>query len=427
MVIEKKQPLTPSEFSSRVRQALIEKFSHVMIQGEVSEFRIVQSKFVYFRLKDQETSIQCFCMKWDYEKTGISLIDGMEIVIRATASLFRKTSQLHLRVTDIVPIGEGALKKAFEALKQKLTREGLFAVERKRPIPRFPSSIAVITSPDAAAWTDIQRVLTNRMTGLSISLLPVSVQGIGAPKEIEAAFEWLNERVSDFDVVLLARGGGSLEDLWAFNDERVVRAVFASKVPVVVGVGHERDETLSDYAADLRASTPSNAAERVVCAKGEVMRMILGKIDRMEHCLLFLCASQKHATGDLLHRIIASVQRRVERVKRILFTFFLYQEKFRSTVQKLSSRIRSVEQFLQSSMTGRVHEIKTALLAHERILTSLHPHRLLSRGYSITSDRDGKVITDAASCRASDDIETQFAAGRARSTIFKITHESKTN
>src|SRR3989338_31502 len=262
---------TVSEFVSYIRDFLRENVGFVLIQGEASGLHITQDRFVWFELKDKDTSVSCFMMKWELK---VPLEDGMEIKVLGLPQLFQKSGRFHIRVEELELVGAGALQKAFEALKKKLEKEGLFAEARKRALPRFPEAIGLITSPDAAAYTDVLRILKNRWAGLTIKFYPVAVQGIGSVKEIVRAFDYFNYS-KNVEVIILTRGGGSLEDLQSFNSEDVARAIFSSAIPVVCGVGHERDESLSDYVADLRASTPSNAAELVVPDKREIMENIV--------------------------------------------------------------------------------------------------------------------------------------------------------
>jgi exodeoxyribonuclease VII large subunit len=252
------------------------------VEGEVSNFKITQNRFVWFELKDEKSYVSCFLMVFNLR---VQLEDGMKVQIIGSPGLFTKSGRFHFSVKDIKLIGEGTLKKEYELLKKKLEKEGLFAIERKRQLARFTERIGLITSPDAAAYTDVMRILKNRWAGLEIYFYPVSVQGQTAINDILSAFEHFNNHQYNLDAIILTRGGGSMEDLWAFNTEEVCRAVFGSKVPVVSAVGHERDVTLVDFVADVRAATPSNSAELVVPHKEDVIFQINSLLERQEKSL----------------------------------------------------------------------------------------------------------------------------------------------
>lgn len=279
-----------SEFNKEVNTLLSD--INCCVQGEVSNFKITQNRFVWFELKDEKSYVSCFLMAFNLR---VQLEDGMMIQVIGSPGLFTKSGRFHLSVKDIKLVGEGTLKKEYELLKKKLEKEGLFAVERKRPLPRFPERIGLITSPDAAAYTDVMKILKNRWSGLEIYFYPVSVQGQSAIKDILSAFAHFNNHQYNLDAVILTRGGGSMEDLWAFNTEEVCRAVFASKVPVVSAVGHERDVTLVDFVADVRAATPSNAAELVVPHKDDVIFQINSLIENQEKSLHVFWEKIDHA------------------------------------------------------------------------------------------------------------------------------------
>ncbi|MDO8435501.1 MAG: exodeoxyribonuclease VII large subunit, partial [bacterium] len=263
---------TVSEFVTAVSAYLEQGLGTVVVQGEVTGYRIAKDRLVYFELKDASARVLCFAIVGDFHQP---IEDGMEIRVTGSAKLFKATGGFHLRVIAIELVGAGALQRAFELTKQKLERDGLFAPEHKKPLPRFPEVVGIVTSKDAAAFTDVVRILNNRWGGMHIVLAPAGVQGPGAIPEIVEALRWCNEN-GDVrpDVLIVTRGGGSLEDLQAFNSEDVCRAIFSSRIPVVCGVGHERDTTLAELVADVRASTPSNAAERVVPDRRDIAREV---------------------------------------------------------------------------------------------------------------------------------------------------------
>ena len=248
--------LSPTDFVALVNQTLEYAYSSVVVVGEVSEFKVNQGKWVFFNIKDEATSLPCFMTLWGLSQP---IEDGMKVMVRGVPKL-TKWGKFSLTVSKVAPVGEGSLKKAFEMLKKKLAAEGLFDSTRKRSLPEDLNKIGVISSVDAAGYKDFIKIINARWGGMKILTAHTQVQGLDAPEQMIRALKYFNER-TDVDVIVLIRGGGSKDDLSCFNDEALVRAVAASKIPVVCGVGHEVDESLCDLACDIRASTPSNAAE----------------------------------------------------------------------------------------------------------------------------------------------------------------------
>ena len=340
----------------------------VIVEGEISGFKIAKERLIYFDLKDDKSIVSCFLFKFQLDKMGVALEDGMKIQVTGLPNLHQK-GRFNLVVELVKPVGEGSIKRALELLKQKLFKQGIFSLERKRPLPKFPENIGLITSADAAAYTDFIKVLQHRFVGITVYFYNVSVQGEKAPNEISEAFNYFNQRMPNLDVLVLTRGGGSLEDLSAFNSETVVRAVFGSKIPVICAVGHERDESLSDFAADKRASTPSNAAEILVPEKSEI-KWQLNKI------------------GERL----------------------IYQ---------LDKKIKTLEHFYQSlkhKMNLWWQNLRQKLELEERLLKSFDPEAILERGYSITIIGD-KIIKSAMQVKKGDNIKTKLKKGEIESVI----------
>ena len=258
--------LSVSEFIALTNQVLDGAYPAVEIEGEVASFKVNQGKYIFFDLKDAESSVGCFMMVFALR---VPLEDGMKVVVRAVPKL-TKWGKFSLTVQAVRPSGEGSLKKSFELLKAKLDKEGLFAPERKRALPSLPQHIAVVSSTQAAGYADFMKIVDARWGGMQIDVAHVQVQGEGAPDQMIRALEYINQQEVLPEVIVLIRGGGSADDLAAFNDEPLVRAVAGSRVPVLAGIGHEVDESLVDLAADVRASTPSNAAELLVPDKREI-------------------------------------------------------------------------------------------------------------------------------------------------------------
>ena len=252
-----------SELTVRIRDLLEGAFRDLWVEGEVSNFRAAQSGHLYFTLKDEKSQIRCVCFRDQVRGLKFRPEDGLHVTVRGSLSVYEPRGEYQIYVTHIEPVGLGALQLAFEQLKKKLAAEGLFDAGRKKPLPVLPRCIGVVTSPTGAAIRDILRVLKRRFPNVHVSLYPVKVQGEGAAAEIVRAIRHFN-RGSVVDVLIVARGGGSFEDLWAFNEEIVARAIAESEIPVITGIGHETDFTIADFVADLRAPTPSAAAEIVV-------------------------------------------------------------------------------------------------------------------------------------------------------------------
>ncbi|MGA3292360.1 MAG: exodeoxyribonuclease VII large subunit [Candidatus Acidiferrales bacterium] len=287
-----------SELTERIGALLEGSFPDVWIEGEVSNYHPAQSGHLYFTLKDARSQIRCVCFRDQARGLKFRPEDGLHITVRGSLGVYELRGEYQVYVSHIEPVGLGALQLAFEQLKKKLQGEGLFDEARKKPLPVLPRCIGVITSPTGAAIRDILRVLKRRFANVHVQLYPVKVQGDGAAKEIAAALRYFN-RMKVADVLILARGGGSLEDLWAFNEEIVARAIAESEIPVIAGVGHEVDFTIADFVADLRAPTPSAAAEIVVRSRQEFERQIAEHYGRLGHRIRYLLSERRHRVRDL--------------------------------------------------------------------------------------------------------------------------------
>ncbi len=287
-----------SELTECLAELLERAFRDIWIEGEVSNYRPAQSGHLYFTLKDSTAQIRCVCFRDQARTLKFRPEDGLHITVRGSLGVYEVRGEYQVYVTHIEPVGLGALQLAFEQLKKKLQEEGLFDESRKKPLPVLPRCIGVVTSPAGAAIRDILRVLKRRFANVHVQLYPVKVQGEGAAGEIVAGLRYFN-RAKFADVVILARGGGSLEDLWAFNEETVARAIAASAVPVISGVGHETDFTIADFVADLRAPTPSAAAEIVVRSRQEFDRHIADHQRNLVQQMRYLLSQRRHRVRDL--------------------------------------------------------------------------------------------------------------------------------
>ena len=335
------RPYTVSELIDRCNFALDRELGSVLVEGEVASFKINQGKWVFFDLKDADgvSTLSCFL---PLSSLGVALSDGLKVRLRARPSLTKK-GRFSLTVRSILPVGEGSIKKAFELLKRKLTVEGLFDPARKRPLPTPLSRLGVISSTAAAGYRDFLKILDNRWGGLQLFTVNTQVQGLSAADQIIAALNLLNQR-SDLDAIVIIRGGGSADDLAVFNDERLVRAIAASRLPVVTGIGHEVDETLADLAADLRASTPSNAAERLT--------------------------PDRQAVRQQLTRTLAYLPERI---------LTAIDQAHRTTDQSLLSA--------QQAITSQLALLSQRLADLRRLLASLNPEQVLRQGYAILSGK----------------------------------------
>lgn len=388
------------------------------IEGEVADFKISQGKWVTFDLKDETMDAKLPCFMTTYQ-LGIPIQSGMRVQAMGYAKVFERFGKFSLNVSTVTPVGEGALAKAYLLLKKKLESEGLFELGRKRTLPRFPERIGLITSREAAAYGDFIRILGNRIGGLTIMHANVHVQGQYAVDEICAAFASFNAlaEAERPDLIVLTRGGGSLEELHAFNDERVVRAVFGSLVPVVVGVGHERDESLCDFVADVRASTPSNAAERVCHDRRELRQQVNYIEDRMSDKLLYRLQQDRgriERSTMLFERAFVEVGNRLQAATTSLSHSF---DRFRLSVVATREHIERRELANEQRFRLTVERATSKLGGLERLLESVNPARVLERGYAIVRNAAG-VVQDPAGLAAGDRLSLQFAKGQLDAEVI---------
>jgi len=297
-----------SDFIAVINQTLEYAYPTVEVEGEVASFKVNQGKYVFFDIKDQGGSVGCFMSVWQLR---VPIEDGMKVVVSAVPKL-TQWGKFSLTVKTVRPSGEGAIKKSFELLKAKLDAEGLFSTERKRILPVIPKHVAVISSIQAAGYADFIKILDDRWGGLRVDVGHVQVQGTDAPDQIIRALNYFNGRDDLPEVIVIIRGGGSADDLAAFNDEQLVRAIAASRVPTLVGVGHEVDISLSDLAADVSASTPSNAAQILVPDKSEIIRAVRVQIGSLLPRILRLIDQQKQAISDAINGAFESIELAVE-------------------------------------------------------------------------------------------------------------------
>lgn len=376
--------LTVSQFQALLNQTLEFAYGSIVIEGEVASFKVNQGKWVFFDLKDEECTVGCFMTVYNLK---VALEDGMLVRVVATPNL-TKWGKFSLTVKEVELSGEGAVKRAFELLKAQFEREGLFADSRKRTLPRYPRRVALITSRQAAAFNDFMTIINDRWGGLTIDQAQVQVQGLEAPSQIVRAIEYFNSRHEDYDVLVLIRGGGSAEDLQAFNHEDVVRAVYGSKVVSVVGIGHEDDISLAELVADMRAATPTDAARKLVPDKNEIFAALV--------------AWQRGCYGRILE-LLARVETRIERVNQ-------YFSRLYHGLQINFNRLLEQNYY---AMRQQVTERSARIEVLEQILANLNPKAILARGYSLATI-DGKIVTTSAQIKSTSLVVLQLHHGKVR-------------
>jgi exodeoxyribonuclease VII large subunit len=394
--------LTVSQFTDVVKTLLEEAFPVVWLTGEISNFsRHSPSGHCYLTLKDEHSQIRAVIWKNTSQRIRSELADGLEVIVRGHLDLYAPRGEYKLIVDELQLKGLGALELKFRQLHEKLAAEGLFAPERKRPLPTFPRRIAFVTSPTGAAVRDFLEVLRRRWHGVHVLVVPARVQGVGAAEEIAAAIAAVNQLALPIDILVVGRGGGSLEDLWSFNEEVVVRAIHASRIPVVSAVGHEIDVTLADLVADVRALTPSEAAERVVPAMEAIYATLRDRQGRLTAALRSRSQEARRRIQNIESRAI--FKKPFDRLHHLAQQLDLWQARASRAAKVLLERNR---------------QRAAALTGH---LESLSPLGVLARGYSLTTrTTDGTPIFDAAQLQAGETIHTRFSLGNVVSRVENI-------
>ncbi|MCB9432531.1 MAG: exodeoxyribonuclease VII large subunit [Ardenticatenaceae bacterium] len=362
----------------------------VEVSGEISNFSLARSGHLYFTLKDEKAQLRCVMWRSAAERLRFAPKDGDAVVAGGRVSVYEASGVYQLYAERLEPAGRGNLALAFERLKEQLADEGLFDPAHKKPIPAFPSKIGIVTSADAAALRDILNVLRRRYPLVQVLIAPTLVQGEQAPAQIVRALQWLDGR-SDLDTLIIARGGGSIEDLWAFNDERVARAVFAAHHPIISGVGHETDFTITDFVADLRAPTPSAAAELAVPDREELYPLVLGL--------------QNGLTADIKSRI----QEARWEVQSLGQQLALHNP--RRSLDSSRQRVDMLVNRLDQSMERRLTTARNRLALLEAQLTAVNPQTILARGYAIVRDPNGRLLRTAANATVGQHLHVQLSDG----------------
>ena len=370
--------------------------SGIMVRGEISNYKMYPSGHHYFTLKDAEGAIRCVMFRGDASSLRFRPQNGMQVIAAGRVTVYPRDGQYQLYCARLTPDGAGDLHIAFEQMKEKLMREGLFERSAKKPLPVCPKTIALVTSPAGAAVRDMLRILGARFPMAEVVVLPVRVQGEGAANEIAAAIRWANyHRVAD--LIITGRGGGSMEDLWAFNEEAVARAIYDSEIPVISAVGHEPDVTIADFVADLRAATPSNAAELAVPDQNELYADLAGKKGRLEQAMAMRLDRQRHRLEQLANR-------------RPMTDPTYYFQARRQHLDHQSERLIHGAERTIAARRQRVAALAAALDA-------MSPLKVLGRGYAIARKEDGTVLTDAADARPGEGLELRLAQGSLHCTV----------
>lgn len=370
--------------------------SSIWVAGEISNFKRHSSGHMYFSLKDSDGVIRCVMFRGDADILPFMPENGMSVIVCGYVTVYEKSGEYQIVVQLMKPDGVGALTIAFEQLKQKLADEGLFDSDYKRDINRRPSNIAVVTSPTGAAVRDIIKIIRARNSSVSITVIPVLVQGEMAAESVAEGIRLAN-RLKKADTIIVGRGGGSIEDLWAFNDERVARAIFASEIPVISAVGHETDFTIADFVADLRASTPSNAAELAVNDINEDIRRAEALKERLRRNAFFILSNKE------------------ERYKRACESqAFLYPERELDVKEKY---LRDIFVRLKKETDIKIKTAENRLQNNISTLEALSPLKVLARGYSYTEDTLGNVISSAEKINEKDNLFVTFSDGKIKVSV----------
>ena len=443
---QKETVLSVSELNRAARMLLEDNFPAVLVEGELSNVAMPASGHWYFTLKDENAQIRCAMFRGRNQFVKIKPREGMQIQLKAKLSLYEGRGDYQLIVENISPLGEGALRIAFEALKNRLLNEGLFNEESKQALPAIPRHIGVITSPTGAAIRDIISVLKRRFPSIPVTILPVSVQGSEAAPAMVKAINLANRKqacLQDLDVLIIGRGGGSLEDLWAFNDEKLARAIFASALPIVSAVGHEVDFTIADFVADVRAATPSAAAELLSPDQDEMMALfkayqmqfgnvIHEKTSRLKQAVIQHRKQLKHPG----RRLQEQSQRLddLEVKMRREFHFSLVQRKNAisefahdlihnspiNLIRAQQQNNRHMATRLQKAAQQSLHNTRLFLSDLARALDKLSPLNILSRGYSMSYDAKDQLITDSSQAKTGDKLRTRLHKGEIISTVVQV-------
>lgn len=445
LFVARPKKFTVSELTRSIRDLLTGAFGKVQVEGEISSLRRQSSGHQYFTLKDDRSQIACVLFARNAQRQP-ELADGMQALVRGELTVYEVRGQYQIIVSEVQEAGAGVLAARFEALKKKLQSEGLFEPERKRPLPKFPRTVGIVTSPTGAAIRDMINVLHRRAPWMKIVIYPARVQGKGAAEEIAAAVRKFNDfarlKIPKPDILIIGRGGGSAEDLWEFNEEVLARAIFASEIPVVSAVGHETDFTISDFVADMRAPTPSAAAEiiapdsaewlrRLRQMEGFFQRKVANEIEQLRSQLANFARSAlvreprrrldswQQQTDLAREALLRNVQLQYERSRQRVtsLTAILRQHRPDALVAMKRGELKNLVQRLRELVSHSLEQRRQALESHASMLRVLAPETTLKRGFSITTDESGRLIRSAAAVKKGMQIRTRLHDGEVRSRV----------
>jgi exodeoxyribonuclease VII large subunit len=394
-----------SDVAEQIENIIKDYLPSVYVEGEVSNYYRSKAGHIYLSLKDDKALINAVVWNYTAKSLNFRIEDGMRVVVFGDVITYKLRSQYQIKVLSIRPSGLGNLYLAFEELKQKLESEGLFDPLHKKPAPKYPTKIGVITSPTSAAVRDIIQVSGRRNPAVQLIIYPAVVQGEEAAQTIIDGIEYFNRTNSDVDLIIISRGGGSIEDLWAFNEESVVRAIYDSKLPIVTGIGHEIDFTLSDFAADYRAPTPSAAAEESIPDLREIRENIT-KLNEKMHS--YFAYKLEYTIQKISH-----MDRQIN---------LLNPE---NTIMNQIQHLDDLEKRLRFLITGKLKEYKNSLDHLEASIHALNPESILHRGYAIVTDKNNKILKSVKNVNEKDKLKIKLSDGTIDSSVISVTRQKK--
>jgi exodeoxyribonuclease VII large subunit len=426
-----------------VRSHIEREYSDAWVEGEISNFRAPDSGHLYFTLKDGNAQIRAVMFRSSARLLRFRPADGLQVIVRGRVTVYEDRGELQISAEYIEPKGAGSLQLAFEQLKAKLEAEGLFASERKKPIPALPTRIGVVTSAQAAALRDILNIIQRRHHSVNVLIFPAQVQGDAAPVEVAAGVRYFNQH-DNVDVIIIARGGGSAEDLAAFNNETLARTVAASEIPVISAVGHETDFTIADFVADLRAPTPSAAAELVIRSRQDVEDHAAALHDRLARAMRYRLLTGRQALTEIAQhgafaRMMELIHQRQQKLDDLTHRMELAERHLLERLQRrwetISAAVRhydlrlvlsGMRRQLQSSTNSLAAVMRNVLLQHkvrsgrlQTALDSLSPLAILDRGYALVFDSEGNLLKSAQAVKPGDEIKARLSQGEIQATVTK--------
>lgn len=439
------QVLSVTELTREIREVLEGHIGSVWVEGEISNHRLQSSGHQYFTLKDAGSQLSCVMFR-GAARSSVRLGDGAQVQVHGEISVYEQRGQYQMVVKQVQHKGQGGLQAQFEALKRKLYEEGYFDQDYKKPIPKYPRVVALVTSPTGAAIQDMLNILSRRAPWIHVIVYPVRVQGQGVEKETIRALEILNAAdrlgLPEPDTIVIGRGGGSIEDLWAYNEESLARTIFASRIPVISAVGHEIDFTIADFVADLRAPTPSAAAELLAPDSADLKRhfesltrrisgQMMARLDHQERSLDLMTRGAlkieperqlqeaEQAVDDLEYRLKDASR---EQLRGMMDAVTERQQIVaahhpRVILTEVSHRVENQAQLLKQMLTHRLHRLEDRVASRIALLKNLGPESILSRGFSYTTDEQGKVIRDAKDVQSGQTLITKLQSGAVKSTV----------